>query len=705
MYRFVACVVCLLIFAPRLAPALELGAIEVRSALYEPLNARIPIGDGQGDDLEGLEVVLGSPAQFELAGVPRLQVLELLEFTVVDEGDGHGYIQVWTDEPIIEPLLTFLVDVDWSRGRAVRGYKLHLGSEAGGDRVPGASPGRQSAPEAERESDEETGASVSGPVSPSASGHATYGPVRGSDTLWSIAGRFRPDDSVSIQRMMLALLETNPEAFAIGNVNALNAGTTLRIPTRDEIGPDNLQAAVAELERQHSAWKQLREDKRTAPTPAAPASASGDSEPEPRGRIEVVSPDTTVSIADQREEAGTQALRNELALAVEEADAGRRENNELKLRLAEAEEHIRELNRLVDLKNEEIAALQAMVERESKPAPTEVEEEPGPTPTEVEEESKPTPMPFGLDALPVNPVFLVGGAGLLLIVLGVVALLRRRARSGDEGVADEDNVADPVESDDTRDSAEASSDDDYLLEVFEKETGSPDHPPRTAPAEGPVDGDSARTGLGAEAEERMAQLWQDDPETESHLPGRTETDDDAANLTFELDEVSGYDSDSRRRDDETGDALDIRDPADPLDEDDLLRELEAVAAELADDTDDRPGRRDLPGLAETTKSGADRPPARAAHAGRDPVPGADDDPGEPSMTPRRQLDDSADDGGAEAFSLEDVSEDEAQTKLDLAQVYMEMGDTDSARGFLQTVLIDGDADQREAARKMLAKLV
>ena len=45
-----------------------------------------------------------------------------------------------------------------------------------------------------------------------------------------------------------------------------------------------------------------------------------------------------------------------------------------------------------------------------------------------------------------------------------------------------------------------------------------------------------------------------------------------------------------------------------------------------------------------------------------------------------------------------------QTKIDIAQVYMEMGDTDGARGFLEAVLAEGDADQRDAAREMLAKL-
>ena len=250
--RLAVCMVCLAAFVPRLASALELGPIEARSALYEPLDARISIRDARSGDLEGLNVMLGSPAQFELAGVPRLQHLNLLEFVVVEGGDGDGYIHVRTDEPIIEPSLTFLIDVDWPRGRTVRGYKLRLSAAV--DRAAAASQGRRAAPAAQPE----TGTSRTTPASPPVSGDFDYGPVRTSETLWSIAARLRSDDSVSVQRMMLAILETNPEAFVIRNVNALNAGATLRIPGRAEIGPDDLHAAIAEVHRQNSAWSEYR---------------------------------------------------------------------------------------------------------------------------------------------------------------------------------------------------------------------------------------------------------------------------------------------------------------------------------------------------------------------------------------------------------------------------------------------------------------
>ena len=843
--RLAGCVACLLTAAPPLALALVLGPIEARSALYEPLDAWIPVQDARRSDLEGLNVVLGSPAQFELAGVARLPHLNLLEFMVVKGGEGGDYIHVRTDEPIIEPSLTFLVDVDWPRGRTVRGYRLHLATAVGRAADAGAS--RRAVPQTQTQSEPETETGAS--RTPPASSGTDYGPIRESETLWSIASRLRPDTSVSVQRMMLAILEANPSAFVVMNVNGLHAGATLRIPGRDEIGPDNLPAAIAEVERQHSAWSQYRKRGRAAPTPSTPTAASPrDPAKEPGGRVEVVSPETATGVTAREEGADVETLRKELALTTEEADVGRRENNELKLRLAEAEDHIKELNRLVELKNEEIAALQAdlraMSEAGPEPVPTPAEEEtkpvavpaqeepkpvlepaeaePAPSAPSVEEEPKPAaapevteptpvpspaemepkpamvaeaepkPLPFGLGTLPVNPVFLVGGAGLLLLLLGVLALLRRRRAS--TGEEDALGVEDALESDEA-----SSPDDDNLLfeleavaaELADELDESPSRSSRAVP--GAAGGESApsgsptigvaRSGPESLVEQRVAELWrdEDDAATERALLAQADADDDASEITFDIDALTGDDSDLSQRDGETSDDFDIGDLADlaveletdsedpnrtadesigshdpifgrrergttdsgipgseaaadapdssgldsrfPDDGQDdarlaTLDDLESLDAEPdpagttgegADWSTDPATQRSVdfepgPDPAGTTGEGADWSTDPATQRSVDFEPGPDGDTDDLGPTPQASLDEPTDGGETEAYSLEDFGEDEVQTKIDLAQVYMEMGDTESARGFLEAVLAEGDDEQRDTAREMLAKL-
>lgn len=800
--RLVVCLTCLLVLLPRIVSALELGPIETRSALYEPLDARIPVHGAQSGDLRGLNVVLGSPAQFELAGVPRLQHLNLLRFVVVEQSGDHGYIQVRTDEPIIESSLTFLVDVDWPRGRTVRGYRLHLAPAAGGGVQ--AVQGDGTAPRSKPDSDTDTSGA------PSLARGAKYGPIRNSETLWSISARMRPDKSVSVQRMMLAILQANPGAFEIGNVNALNAGTILRIPTRDEIGPDDLQAAIAEVQRQHSAWTRYRSEGRATPTPSAVASEtpSRDSATTPDGRLEVVSPESTTTPSPDE---GTQVatLRKELVLAMEEVDAGRRDNDELKLRLAEADDHIRELNRLVELKNEEIAALRSELHEiaqtapqpdagpeevvpESTAASSEAEAKPGavlemqedtpvPTPAETTPSSDPMPaeaeaeaeaeagpkpttpvvepksLPFGLGSLPVNPVFLVGGAGLLLILLGVVALLRRRrASSGD----DEIGMDDALETNESSPSGE----DNLLLELeavaaelAEEQDDSRSPPPRVAPAHASValaSSDSARSDRVNSApediaEERIAELWQDDRAVESDLPEEIRADDESSELTFDIDALATDDPDWHAQGDRASDEMDIGDLADladlaseresgsdqPIDEeagglDRLFSQHEAQSehadtsaadsgdltasiSELSDDGPDGavPAAGDHPesrsseiDIAESPAGGPDFESAVPADLDVDDIAAVDDDAGDPNQASQAVLDEFSEDGDSEALSLDEFGEDEVQTKIDLAQVYMEMGDTESARGFLEAVLTEGDAGQQKAAREMLSRL-
>ena len=775
--RLAAYMVCLAALAPALAPALELGPIEARSALYEPLDARIPVRDARSGDLEGLNVTLGSPAQFELAGVARLQHLGLLEFVVVAEGEGGGYIQVRTAEPIIEPSLTFLIDVDWPRGRTVRGYKLRLAS---GAEAAAARPVRRAEPAAQPETDPPPSASVS---EPGPSG-AAYGPVRKSETLWSIASRLRPDTSVSTQRMMLAILEANPEAFAFRNVNALRAGATLRIPGRDEIGPDDLNAAIAEVKRQHAAWLEHRK------------SAPADSGMEPGGRIEVVSPETAIDTTAREDGADDSALRRELALAMEEADAVRRENDELKLRLADAENRIGEMNRLVELKNDEIAGLQSELSARSEPMPAPGEAQPiaaaqdqvselnrlvelkneeiaalraelnasteatpapaaeqtrMPVPTRAEPvataQPEPKPLPFGLGTLPVNPVFLVGGAGLLLLLLGVLALLRRRRASTE---AEEDFLeaaeASPAEEDGLLTELEA-----VAAELADEPDDLPDRrPDRQVRSESAAvsDGDAeqrSRNGdmEGSErlVEARIAELWreEDDRNPEGALPADTDARDDSAEITFDIDDLAADDTVRGTKEGGSGDGLGISDAAmeretdpsetvPPRTDDDVGGGLDRVTdrpvpAPATGDASGRDpgvpddGRQDakLASLGErgpadpdsstsdATDEGVGRSAGMAAEGSVDsgwelrnadaPSPPSAALPGEP-----------IDGGGTRALPLEDVGEDEVQTKIDLAQVYMEMGDAESARGFLEAVLAEGDAEQREAAREMLSKL-
>ena len=104
---------------------LGLGDIEVQSSLNQAMQAEIPLTSVQPGELNGIIVQLASPEAFVRAGIERPEVLEGLQFGV-DVSSGTAMIRVFSSEPISEPFLNFLLEVQWSGGTMVREYTVLL---------------------------------------------------------------------------------------------------------------------------------------------------------------------------------------------------------------------------------------------------------------------------------------------------------------------------------------------------------------------------------------------------------------------------------------------------------------------------------------------------------------------------------------------------------------------------------------------------
>lgn len=114
--------VCLFALFPIASHALALGKLKVHSALNEPLNAEIDFTFATEKELKGLNVSLASRADFDAAGVDRLSFLSRIKFIVTKKPDGGFFLQLSSEEPVDEPFLHLLIQVDWPGGRLVREY-------------------------------------------------------------------------------------------------------------------------------------------------------------------------------------------------------------------------------------------------------------------------------------------------------------------------------------------------------------------------------------------------------------------------------------------------------------------------------------------------------------------------------------------------------------------------------------------------------
>ncbi len=79
-------------------------------------------------------------------------------------------------------------------------------------------------------------------------GTERYGPIKATDTLWTIPSQYRPHSSVEVPQMMSALVLANPDAFRNGNPSEMLTGFYLRIPSLQEVQMMNPEAALRQVE-------------------------------------------------------------------------------------------------------------------------------------------------------------------------------------------------------------------------------------------------------------------------------------------------------------------------------------------------------------------------------------------------------------------------------------------------------------------------
>ncbi|HET7844568.1 MAG TPA: FimV/HubP family polar landmark protein [Xanthomonadales bacterium] len=218
---------------------------------------------------------------------------------------------------------------------------------------------------------------------PPAAQTGEYGPVAAGETLWEIANATRTDTSVSMNQMMVAILRANPDAFYKDNVNALKRGAVLRIPAGDEARSLAAAEAAAEIASQNQAWAANSSPTLVADTGySAPSTGATSSTSPSDSRVELVPPRANSGDDSGSSRTGTAggtdtsaALKADLARAQEQLASRDAETGELRSRVQELESLKTQSDKLITLKDSEIAELQrklaesnAMIEAERQKA-------------------------------------------------------------------------------------------------------------------------------------------------------------------------------------------------------------------------------------------------------------------------------------------------------------------------------------------------
>lgn len=378
--------------------ALGLGEMKLESFLNEPLRASVDLLNLGGLHGDEIKVRLANTEDFQKLGIDRDYFLTNISFEVVSDASGGARIIITSEEPVLEPYLDFIVEARWPSGRLLREYTVLVdppvfsqatpvvsaseiiqdaepatptkkngqvtssgssqgadvsnlgdwGSEGGGTRVNlqgsnGAAPQR------------DFGAGSAGAPAPG----SRY-MIRRDQTLWEIANQAKPA-GVSVHQTMLDIQRLNPDAFINGNINRIKAGYIIYLPSANDISSADLSTALAEVRQQNEAYQSGRDSEVYAQSrPKLTISAEPDETTTTQAKPAASAPSAPVASTAEASTASTVASPGAAIAAT-----GNAETDE---RMAALEHELETLQRIVSLKDDQIAALQTALKDAGQPA-------------------------------------------------------------------------------------------------------------------------------------------------------------------------------------------------------------------------------------------------------------------------------------------------------------------------------------------------
>lgn len=347
------------------ADAAGLGRITLLSGLGQPLRAEVELVASR-DEISGMTARVAAPETFRQAGLDYAAALGGVRLTIDRRAEGAPVIRVTSERPINDPFIDLLVELNWPAGRLVREYTFLLDPpEAGGKAAVAVA-----APEAKGAVPRPTVAEPTRLARPAAAEppEAARRPVatrevqRG-ETLRRIAGETR-HEGVTLEQMIVGIFRANPDAFAGGNMNRLQAGKILDIPERPAV------AAIPDAEAKRLFVTQaanFQDYRRKLAGLAAEAPAKPESQVQTTGGKITAKVEDKAAPVQSRDQ--LKISKTEAGVAGKVAGTGGRATEEdvvvkekalreAQDRLASLEKNIAELQHLLAMKNQSLAEMQ-----------------------------------------------------------------------------------------------------------------------------------------------------------------------------------------------------------------------------------------------------------------------------------------------------------------------------------------------------------
>lgn len=368
------------------ADAAGLGKLTVLSALGQPLRAEIELNAVPPEEVGALIAKLAPTDAYRLANIEFNPALLSLRFAVEQRSNGRQVVRISSVQPINEPFVDMLLELDWNSGRLVREYTFLLdpsdlrssqSAQVAPVDVPGLAgkPQTQSvqvAPQMEA-ADKNGRERATRAKAGTPAGEYT---VRRGDSLSKIAARLKPE-GVSLDQMLVALYRANSNAFIGNNINRLRAGEILAVPDSDTargIGSSEAKGVVIAQAADFNSYRNKLAGQvgRSAPTKSSEAKQSAS------GKI-------TAKVEENKTAANTREDRLKLSKTIvssaaqgngkvsgsktsEEQIAKDKRIEAANARVKELEQNVSDLQKLMEIRNKAMASASAQKPAEVKAA-------------------------------------------------------------------------------------------------------------------------------------------------------------------------------------------------------------------------------------------------------------------------------------------------------------------------------------------------
>jgi pilus assembly protein FimV len=385
--------------------AAGLGRLSVQSGLGQPLRAEVEVTALGKDEGGTLSARLAPVEAFKQAGLEYNAALSSLRFAIDRRPDGRAIVKITSAQPVNEPFVDLLVELNWASGKFVREYTFLLDPpelKIAREPVPGNAPVAPLISSSETPVQPQvappavslpTPSAVAPPVptaavpavpaaartapapatpvakaAPVAAAAAGDIKVKRGDTLAAIAGRSKPA-GVSLEQAIVAIYKANPEAF-FGSVNRLKAGATLNIPEQSVMASVEPAEARAQIRVKSADFQRAKSLIAAKPRRLASAKATQSASGSVTAKVDDATPSAPKSdqLRLSKSNGGKSAAKGgatgNKSAGVDNTEskvATTAATREAQSRVSELEKNVASLQKLLDLKNKQLSELERQV--------------------------------------------------------------------------------------------------------------------------------------------------------------------------------------------------------------------------------------------------------------------------------------------------------------------------------------------------------